>query len=519
MNVLALVALFTGAFLVFSTQALGVVRRRAQFAMLRVLGLTRGRLLRQILMEGALLGLLGFAVRTRAGLCDGKRRAAFFRQRSGRRILSWRAAASRFRTAGERAVSGARYRGVGAGQSRACAGSGARPAGRGAQSRRRRRRARAARHAVARVVCLLVALVLTQVPPLFDAPIGGYLAVALLLVGGIALDAARDRDGIRRGEPCVRRATLASGRDQHARARAARECAGACVDRDGRRVVELCADRRDGDHGGQLSRIRRRLAEPPAVRRSVCTGRAERRHRRLAARRANAACARARHQDAPRLHALRISRSIPARPDVAVLAREIDAADPGATLQMTGAVLPSSELHAGRNTCLGIRSNGRSVWIQARPARAIAAQRAADPCVRRRRRVARLRAADRRDPDTACRLPALTGDTSATDVAVTVQPGASVDGVIAGLRALPFGASLDTVATGRDSRANAGDFRPEFCGHLSARGGRDRHRTVRRGGDVFRTDARARSRVRHVEARRRDPRAGSRRSSRSKAAC
>ena len=40
MNVLALVALFTGAFLVFSTQALSVVRRRAQFAMLRVLGLT-----------------------------------------------------------------------------------------------------------------------------------------------------------------------------------------------------------------------------------------------------------------------------------------------------------------------------------------------------------------------------------------------------------------------------------------------------------------------------------------------
>ena len=62
MNVLALVALFTGAFLVFSTQALAVVRRRAQFAMLRVLGYTRGQLLRQILMEGALLGVLGSAL-------------------------------------------------------------------------------------------------------------------------------------------------------------------------------------------------------------------------------------------------------------------------------------------------------------------------------------------------------------------------------------------------------------------------------------------------------------------------
>ena len=59
MNVLALVALFTGAFLVFSTQALAVVRRRSQFAMLRVLGFTRIRLLAQILLEGALLGILG----------------------------------------------------------------------------------------------------------------------------------------------------------------------------------------------------------------------------------------------------------------------------------------------------------------------------------------------------------------------------------------------------------------------------------------------------------------------------
>src|SRR5262249_35473132 len=45
LNVLALVALLTGGLLVFSTQALAVVRRRAHFALLRVLGLTRRRLL------------------------------------------------------------------------------------------------------------------------------------------------------------------------------------------------------------------------------------------------------------------------------------------------------------------------------------------------------------------------------------------------------------------------------------------------------------------------------------------
>jgi putative ABC transport system permease protein len=62
LNVLALVALFTGGLLVFSTQAHAVVRRRAQFAVLRVLGLTRRRLTALIVVEGALVGLLGSAI-------------------------------------------------------------------------------------------------------------------------------------------------------------------------------------------------------------------------------------------------------------------------------------------------------------------------------------------------------------------------------------------------------------------------------------------------------------------------
>lgn len=62
LNVLALVALFTGAFLVFSTQALSVLRRRPQFALLRTLGVTRGQLLRQVLVEGTLLGVAGSAL-------------------------------------------------------------------------------------------------------------------------------------------------------------------------------------------------------------------------------------------------------------------------------------------------------------------------------------------------------------------------------------------------------------------------------------------------------------------------
>lgn len=59
LNMLALMALLTGAFLVFSAQSLSVARRRSQFALLRVLGVSRGALLIQVLVEGAVIGGLG----------------------------------------------------------------------------------------------------------------------------------------------------------------------------------------------------------------------------------------------------------------------------------------------------------------------------------------------------------------------------------------------------------------------------------------------------------------------------
>lgn len=59
LSVLALVALFTGAFLVFSVLALSVARRAQQFALLGVLGLTARQRLRLVLAEAVLLGTLG----------------------------------------------------------------------------------------------------------------------------------------------------------------------------------------------------------------------------------------------------------------------------------------------------------------------------------------------------------------------------------------------------------------------------------------------------------------------------
>jgi putative ABC transport system permease protein len=59
LNMLALVAMWTGAFLVFSTQSLSVLRRKRSFALLRALGVTRGQLQRAIVGEGAALGAAG----------------------------------------------------------------------------------------------------------------------------------------------------------------------------------------------------------------------------------------------------------------------------------------------------------------------------------------------------------------------------------------------------------------------------------------------------------------------------
>ena len=62
LDMLALVALFTGAFLVFSSQVLALLRRRTHFALLRTLGVTRGALAAYLLIEGALLGALGAGI-------------------------------------------------------------------------------------------------------------------------------------------------------------------------------------------------------------------------------------------------------------------------------------------------------------------------------------------------------------------------------------------------------------------------------------------------------------------------
>ncbi len=187
LNVLAMVALFTGAFLVFSTQALSVLRRRPQFALLRTLGVTRRQLLGQVLAEGTLLGALGAALgivlghalaTTALSLLGGDLGGGYFP--GIQPTVSWSPlAATVFFAAGT---------GV------AMLGSLA-PAWEAARAR-----PAAALKAGAEDVALvplsrpwpalaaiITGIVFTQLPAVDGLPVFGYLAIVLLLIGSIAL--------------------------------------------------------------------------------------------------------------------------------------------------------------------------------------------------------------------------------------------------------------------------------------------------------------------------------------------
>ncbi len=59
LRAMSLLALLVGAFLIYNTMAFSVLQRRELLATLRILGATRGQLLREIIIEAALLGLFG----------------------------------------------------------------------------------------------------------------------------------------------------------------------------------------------------------------------------------------------------------------------------------------------------------------------------------------------------------------------------------------------------------------------------------------------------------------------------
>lgn len=185
LTVLALVALFTGAFLVFSVLALSVARRAQQLALLGVLGLTARQRLRLVLAESALLGVIGSI----AGIALGTALAAAALKLLGGDLgggyfpgvqpqLQWSApAAAVYAALGVvAALAGGWLPARGAArlplaQTLKGLGTGL-PRGR--------------RHAPG-WIALLGAGLLALMPPVAGIPLAAYVSVGLLLVGGISV--------------------------------------------------------------------------------------------------------------------------------------------------------------------------------------------------------------------------------------------------------------------------------------------------------------------------------------------
>ena len=187
LNVLALVALFTGAFLVFSTQALSVIRRRPQLALLRVMGMTRGRLLAQILLEGGLLGVLGALLGLAVGYAIAAAALHFFGGDLGGGYFPGVQPSVRFDP-----ISALVFFLLGS--VIAVLGSLV-PAWEAANATLAPAlKAGSEDTALARLAspwpglgCFAVGALLTQAPPVWELPLFGYAAVALILIGAIAL--------------------------------------------------------------------------------------------------------------------------------------------------------------------------------------------------------------------------------------------------------------------------------------------------------------------------------------------
>jgi len=187
LNVLSLVALFTGGLLVFSTQALAVVRRRAQLALLRVLGVTRGGMLALLLAEAAVIGAAGAAAGIVLGqlLAEGVLR--YFGAELGAGYFRGLRPAVSFEPA---AMAGFFLLGLATALvgSLAPALEAARASPAAALKAGDEQRAFAPlQPAWPGIALLAIGAALTQAGPVRGLPITGYVAIALLLVGTILL--------------------------------------------------------------------------------------------------------------------------------------------------------------------------------------------------------------------------------------------------------------------------------------------------------------------------------------------
>lgn len=185
LTVLALVALFTGAFLVFSVLALSVAQRAPQFALLAVLGATPGQRLALVLLESGLLGLAGSVAGIALGTLLAQAALHLLGGDLGGGYFAGVQPALRWSTA-----TALLYGSLGL---VAALAGGWWPA-RNAQAlppaqtlKGLGQAASAPNRATAGLALLAAATLLALAPPIAGVPVAAYLSVGLLLVGGMAL--------------------------------------------------------------------------------------------------------------------------------------------------------------------------------------------------------------------------------------------------------------------------------------------------------------------------------------------
>jgi putative ABC transport system permease protein len=183
LTVLALIALFTGAFLVFSVLALSVAKRAQQFALLGVLGLAGRDRLALVLWESLALGLVGSV----AGVLLGTALAALALRLLGGDLgggyfpgvapkLQWQGGAALLY--GLLGVAAALVGGWWPARQAQQLPPAQTLKGLGSAAARPHQRWLS-------LVLIAAGLALTRAPAIFDLPVAAYLSVALLLVGGI----------------------------------------------------------------------------------------------------------------------------------------------------------------------------------------------------------------------------------------------------------------------------------------------------------------------------------------------
>jgi putative ABC transport system permease protein len=444
LTVLALVALFTGAFLVFSTQALSVLRRRSQFALLRVLGLSRRALLKQVLIEGASLGVLGSLLGIAGGyalaaaaldLFGGDLGAGYFPGVHPHVQFAPVAALVFFGLGFSVALLGCAAPALEAARARPAV---ALKSGNDETALERLSRIWPS------LICLTLAAACAFAPPVAGLPLFGYFAVALLLIGGIGLMPRLAASVFRllgRSTPKSPVLTLTLARLANAPGQASIALGGVLASFSLMVAMGIMvASFRVSVDDWMLHIL------PADLYLRTATG------GNTGAFGPDEQAALSRLPQASRAAFLR-TRPVsldPARPNIVLVARDIDAADPGRLLALVG---PTAQIPDGSRpvwvseamTDLYHLQPGRplNLPLGGRQERFFIAGVWRDYANQSGSAVVRL--SDYRQ---------LTGDTAVTDCALWLAAGSTPEQLEAAVRALPFGAALAMMRPG-DIRANS----------------------------------------------------------------